>query len=52
MEGVVEQVFFLVCDSDHLALVLVNRHQPLTLQRFQALKDLTEGPDNLSGLKG
>ena len=49
MEGVVEQGCFLVCDSDHLALVRVKRHQQLTPPGFK--RDLTEGPDNLSGLK-
>ena len=39
MERVVEQgCFFLVCDSDHFALVGVKRHQPLTLPGFKFWK--------------
>ena len=52
MEGVIEQGwFFLVCDSDHLTLVGVKRYQTFTLPGFKFLGDLTEGPDNLPGLK-
>ena len=52
MENVVEQDwFFFVCDSDQLTLVGVKRHYLTHSPRCQVLKELTEGPDNLSGLK-
>ena len=43
MEGVIEQFFFLVCDSDHLTLVGVKCHQPFTLPGFKFWKIWLKG---------